>query len=107
VSIERISLIDFLDLPLLILATGKNWEDFIKDEMERFDDPYDSSHYMLIFCNVSIEDEYGNCYTGDELRIQSGRLNVDGDFEEHYGTIYTDVICSENSKFDLPSTIDL
>jgi hypothetical protein len=78
----------------------ENWENFIREEMKRFYNPYDSSYYMLFFCKISFEDEDGNSYTGQELRIQSGCKDEDGDFEEDEGMIYTDQICSQNSKGD-------
>ena len=79
----------------------KNWESFIKKEMERFYTAYDSAHYMLFFCKISFEDVEGNSYVGQELRIQSGCIDEDGDFEEDEGMIYTDKICSLGLKGDL------
>ena len=63
----------------------ENWENFIREEMKRFYNPYDSSYYMLFFCKISFEDEDGNSYTGQELRIQSGCKDEDGDFESNVG----------------------
>ena len=52
-------------------------------------------------CSLTLLSCSFKAFTGQELRIQSGCKDEDGDFEEDEGVIYIDQICSQNSKGDL------